>query len=120
MIYGENFEIDYKAIGKRIRSVRKKKHLKQSMLSAMTGVAETNISHIERGATKLSLPTLIKIANALDVSVDELLCDSLSQSKKIYISEIAEILDTCNEKELRIISSTINAIFSEIHDKLDN
>ncbi|OLN33548.1 hypothetical protein DSOL_0795 [Desulfosporosinus metallidurans] len=33
---------------------------------------------METGSTKPSLPTIIKIANALSVSVDELLCDNIN------------------------------------------
>ncbi|MCR4935334.1 MAG: hypothetical protein K5990_02470 [Oscillospiraceae bacterium] len=31
-------------------------------------------NHIERGGTKLGLPTLVNVANTLRVTVDDLLC----------------------------------------------
>ncbi len=55
--------IDYKAVGKRIKTVRRNKGLSQKALAAVVDINATNLSHIERGATKLSLPTLVKIAN---------------------------------------------------------
>jgi len=64
-------------IGKRIKEKRKQRGLTQAVLAEMSGVEPSNISHIERAATKLSLPTLVSIANALQVSADELLYDSL-------------------------------------------
>ena len=74
---GALMELDYQAIGVRIRRLRKERGLTQQTLAEMSGQEPSNISHIERGATKLSLPTLVSVANALEVTVDQILCDSL-------------------------------------------
>lgn len=118
MYYDVNLEIDYKAIGARIRAARERKGLKQHNLAALAEVAPTNISHIERGAAKTSLPTLMKIANSLEVSMDELLCDSLTKSKHIFADELAEIVDKCTDNELKLITETVKAIYDTIHGKL--
>ena len=55
MYYDVDLDIDYKAIGRRIRAARERKGLKQHNLAALAEVAATNISHIERGAAKVSL-----------------------------------------------------------------
>lgn len=70
-------KIDYVSIGKRIKSFRNEKGWTQAVLAEKSGVEPSNISHIERAATKVSLPTLISIANALDVSLDEIVYNSL-------------------------------------------
>lgn len=67
----------------------------------------SNISHIERGATKLSLPTIVNIANALGVTVDDLLCDSLPASKAAFDRSISEVLSDCSHTELMIITETM-------------
>ena len=54
-------EIDYELIGKRIREERISQNLSQQTLAEISNISPTNISHIERGATKLSLPTLVSI-----------------------------------------------------------
>ena len=77
-------DLDYRAIGIRIRRFRKDQGLTQQVLAEMSDQEPSNISHIERGATKLSLPTIVNIANALSVSVDDLLCDSLIESKASF------------------------------------
>ena len=71
-------ELDYQAIGIRIRRLRKEQGLTQQRLAELSSQEPSNISHIERGATKLSLPTIVNIANSLNVTVDDLLCDSLN------------------------------------------
>ena len=44
--------IDYKAVGKRIKTVRRNKGLSQKALATVMDISATNLSHIERGATK--------------------------------------------------------------------
>ena len=111
--------IDYKAVGKRIKTVRRNKGLSQKALATVMDISATNLSHIERGATKASLPTLVKIANSLGVSMDELMCDSLTSSKHISQGEIADIVDKCSPKEARIVATTVKAMFEEMHGKVD-
>lgn len=48
-------KIDYSEIGNRIRSKRKQAGMTQAALAEASGIEPSNISHIERAATKLSL-----------------------------------------------------------------
>lgn len=93
--------IDYVAIGNRIRESRTARHMTQAFLAEQSGVEPSNISHIERGATKVSLPTLIHLANALEVSLDELVSGSLVKSGHIAVKEIDELLSDCTPAEMR-------------------
>ena len=69
-------ELDYKAIGKRIKIARIKADLTQEKLSEIVGVSPTHLSNIETGTTRVSLNTIINIANALHITSDDLLCDN--------------------------------------------
>ena len=108
MYYDVDLDIDYKAIGRRIRAARERKGLKQHNLAALAEVAATNISHIERGVAKVSLPALLKIANSLEVSIDE----------HVFTGELAEIVDKCTDKELKLITETVKAMYDTIHGRL--
>ncbi len=105
-------ELDYVSIGRRIKKYRIELGLKQSQLAERSGVEPSNISHIERAATKVSLPTLVNIANALEVSLDEIVYDSLIKNEHISIKEINELLVDCEREELtaliQIIKTTKN------------
>lgn len=105
-------ELDYVSIGRRIKKYRIDLGLKQSQLAERSGVEPSNISHIERAATKVSLPTLVNIANALEVSLDEIVYDSLIKNEHISIKEINELLEDCEREELtaliQIIKTTKN------------
>ena len=103
-------ELDYTAIGVRIRRLRKERGLTQQALAELSDQEPSNISHIERGATKLSLPTIVNIANALGTTVDALLCDSLQAARFPYEQEASELLCDCSHRELKIITTTIRAL----------
>lgn len=49
-------DIDYKAIGLRIKASRARKGLTQGNIAKLTGLSTPHISNIETGNTKLGLP----------------------------------------------------------------
>ena len=93
--------IDYKGIGKRIKAVRNKKNVTQEALADTIGVTVNHISNIETGNTKLSLQVLVHIANFLDVTTDELLCDNIRKSKVVFSAEIEDMLSDCSDMEVK-------------------
>ena len=94
-------EIDYKAIGQRIKIARIKKGITQEAVADLIDITPAHMSNVETGKTKVSLPTLIEIANALSVSVDVLLCVLASQN--IFKGEAKEIVEDCDEYETRFL-----------------
>ncbi len=102
--------IDYKAIGVRIKAARVRKGVTQGYIAEVTGLSTPHISNIETGNTKLGLPTVIHLANVLDVSVDELLCDNIRRSEKIFQNELAELLQDCEAEELHLITELAKVV----------
>ena len=113
-------EIDYHAIGSRIRKYRLERGLSQEAVSEQADLTPAHYSHIERGHTKPSLPTLIRIANVFDVSIDDLLCDNLSKSTHVRVKEINELLTDCSGTEIKalveILAATKKAL-REVQDR---
>ncbi len=109
-------EINYTAIGIRIRRFRKERGLTQQALAEMSHQEPSNISHIERGATKLSLPAILHIANALGVTVDDLLCDNLISTRLPFENEAARILSDCSHEELKILTDTLRALKKSLRE----
>ncbi|MBE6036106.1 MAG: helix-turn-helix transcriptional regulator [Clostridiales bacterium] len=62
-----------KDLGARIRSYRKAKLYNIEDLAHLADLNPAHLGKIERGERNLTLGTLLKIANALDVSLSELL-----------------------------------------------
>lgn len=50
----------------------------------------SHIGHIEGGFGKVSLEMIVLVANKLNVSVDQLLCDCYDDPTAIYLREIAK------------------------------
>ena len=102
--------MDYSGIGKRIKNYREKLKMTQQMLGEETDYSVQHISHIETGKTKLSVKCLLDIANALQVSVDELVCGYVSSSSVIVDREISNLMEDCSPQEKQIILETIKAL----------
>lgn len=103
-------ELDYGKLGKRIKEHRLKKHLTQEKLGEMIDMNTSNISHIERATTQVSLSSLVKLSNALDTTLDQLVCDSILPIAESYIEQdISHLLQGCTLSEKQIIKDIIIA-----------
>lgn len=102
--------IDYIALGRRIRNLRAAQGLTQDNLAYMVEVSKAHMSHIETGNTKVSLPTLVKIANSLNTTTDYLLCDSINASIPIFKQEIETIISDCSPYEYQAMISSMTNI----------
>ena len=100
----EDMSIDYKSIGRRIKAARTRLDMTQERLAEQVNLSPSHLSNIETGTTKVSLPTIVKLANALQVSVDSLLADSVVQSKAVFEEDIQTILSDCDDYEIRVIA----------------
>ncbi len=65
----------YKEFGKRMRSYRNSKRISQEKLSEITGISTVHISKLENGQREPCLDTMIKISNALDVRISDLVSE---------------------------------------------
>lgn len=94
-------------MGQRIRKYRKALGMSQEMLAERIDISTTHMSHIETGNTKMSLPVLAAIAQALNVSADSILFEEKHESKNNVASEILSSLEDCNLTEFKIIYDVI-------------
>ena len=101
--------MDYYAIGQKIRKIRKARGLSQEGLAEKVGISTTHMSHIETGNTKMSLPTFVEIAAALEVRTDEILYEDRAESRSASIAYITELLDNCTTQQVRIIEDIVKA-----------
>ena len=99
-------EIDYQKLGINIRAARKSIGLTQQELAELTSCNTSHISNIENSYTKVSLNTLVSIANSLNTSVDYLLKDQYTNRAQALESEllieIAKLDDNKKEQLIRI------------------
>ncbi|MDE7318182.1 MAG: helix-turn-helix domain-containing protein [Lachnospiraceae bacterium] len=108
--------IDYTAMGGRIRNARLDAGLSQSELAERCNLSVSFLGHIERGSRKMSLETLVTVCEVLNLSADYLLQDELPGSDAVIGNIIASVKKQGSYQYDRYV--TIIKALAEISDKL--
>lgn len=103
-------EINYALIGKRIRETHKQRGLSAEELAEIADLSTVYISYIENAKRKPSLESLIKISNALEITIDELLYGNLLYNPTEYQTDIDLLMADCTSTEKRYIFEVLSAI----------
>ena len=101
-----------KQFGKRLRQIRTTKNIPSSIVALKIGVEETYIPQLERGEKLPSFDTLVYLANALEVTVDELLCDYIKAEKTIVPNYIGRKMENLTPKQRHHIEEMIDLMIS--------
>lgn len=64
--------IDYRQLGARIHEIRTRKKLSQEKLAELADISRQSVSRVENARKKVNIESLVAIASALNVSLDEL------------------------------------------------
>lgn len=105
--------MDLKAVGQRIKDAREEKNLTQEELAALVNLSSTHVSVIERGLKVTKLDTFVAIANALDVSADELLVDVVAHSVTGVSNRLSDKISSLPMKEQKKIIKVVQALIEE-------
>lgn len=81
-------ELDFKAIGQKIREVRTQQKLTQEYVANIANVNVSHISNIETGKIGISLSLLVAVANALNTTVDFLLQNEYTTPNSVTEQEL--------------------------------
>ncbi len=100
--------VNFKLIGKRIQEVRKQQEMTQAELAALTDMSDSYISYIETAKKQASLESLVRISNALGITVDELLSGTQLHNPTDYQTDIDLLMEDCSLLERRFIYELIS------------
>lgn len=95
--------IDYSAIGRRIKDRRKAQGMTQERLAEAMGVSVGYISQIERGVTKISLETLSAIAGHLGCELAALIIGVAVEQDYYLDRELAHVTGRMDGPRKRIL-----------------
>ena len=109
----------YKAIGSRIREARQKLGMSQAALAEKSRISLPHISDVELGKKKMQVATFIRIAEALQISTDELLRPDIPEVRNIYSSELAEALNGCTPVEADSILKIVRQLKETMKHPVD-
>jgi len=104
------YNIDYKELGKRIRSERRRQDLTQEKLAEMADISDSFMGHIERGGRTLSIETLAKLANALNMSIEYIICGEYNYQPDMLPNEIHDALNQMDSNQRRVFLSMMKTL----------
>ena len=107
--------VNHRQIGYRIKEVREQNHISQAQLAEMTDLSVSYISHIENAKRKASLESIIRIVNALGITVDELLAGVQLPNPTAYQTDLDLLMAECTENEKRFIYEMVKASIDSMH-----
>ena len=87
------YTINDARIGQTIKDARNNLGMTQEKLSEAVDRTPAFIGHIERGSRSLSLPTLIGIANTLNIPIESLFADKELTSDEKVMTDFAQLID---------------------------
>lgn len=102
--------MDLTDMGKRIRQKRTSKQMTQERLAEVTGLSVPYIGMIERGERNPSLETFIQIADELNVTADELLCETMQEGYRIRLSKYEEKVAEMTPEERKKFYNVVDAL----------
>lgn len=109
-------EINLKLMGRRIADKRRKKDITQEVLSERLSISVQYLSRIECGRANPTLKNLVKIANGLECSLDELLCDSLIADSAVIMNETSDLFADCSPEEILLLSKWFKSLHKFMRD----
>ena len=107
--------VNHRQIGYRIKEVREQNRLSQAQLAEITDLSVSYISHIESAKRKASLESIIRIVNALGITVDELLAGVQINNPAAYQTDIDILMEDCSENEKRFVYELIKISLETMH-----
>jgi len=108
-------EIDYIAMGERIRRARESERLTQEQLAEICSISTAHMGHIERGTRTPSLEAVYRISKALHVGMDYLLTESFS-TDDVLLCNINAMLKNTDKLKPKTVVATIRAIADKIDE----
>ena len=95
-------------IGKVCQEYRLKNNLTQNQVAELTGLEPRHISQIERGFSKGSIDTLLKLCNAYKITPDIILYDLLDEETKKSVSIYDEKIKKLSKRDKESILNFID------------
>ena len=104
------YDIDYKELGKRIRAERQKQELTQEKLAEMANISDSFMGHIERGGRTLSIETLAKLANALNLNIEYIICGEFHYQPDMLPAEILDALNRMSGNQRKVFLNMMKTL----------
>lgn len=105
---------DFKSIGNKLLSIRKKCGLTQSQVAEAAGLSDRTYADIERGTVNMKLETLLCICEALRITPDDILTQE-NQVLSDQQQQLAELFQQCTPLEQRTALELLAVYLYSLH-----
>ena len=106
--------MDYVALGKSIKKFRHIADLTQEDLADFCDCSASHIARIELGISIPSLDMMVRIANALHVTIDKLVNRDYKHPEYIYLKDISERIEKYSVSRRILICEDLNRYLDTI------
>ena len=89
-------ELNYKEIGMRIKTMRLKNNIYQTVLAKEIGISQTHMSNIESGRAGLTLENLVKMVIIFNCSIDEIVFGK----EEVEQEQGMDVLKSCTMQDI--------------------
>lgn len=108
-----NLKYDAKAIGGRVKELRKARHMTQVQLALEFNVSPDTIRGYENGKTSINQELLVEMCTYFNVSMDFLYFGKAAiTSDDLEISRIIRLLERCDDKEKHRAVEILKLVFT--------
>lgn len=109
--------INYKLMGERIRRQRELLGYTREQLAEKLDVSTKFCSDIELGVKGISIQTLAKLTDLLNISADYILFGECTKGNSIEQEMISLFMDKCPEKYKNNLITIVNAFINSVSDE---
>jgi len=109
-MYHDERKFDFHALGREIKRRRQEKGWTQEQLGQIVDRTDRAIMYLENRGTHPSFNLFYQIVTLLDISVDQFFYPEKAEQTSDSRKRIDILLNSLDEKELKIVEATIQAI----------
>lgn len=102
--------LDKKLLGKQIRQRRIENKISQEKLSEIIDISPRHMCTIENGKSFPSIDTFLKIAETLNIDLNDFFDIQYTLKKDSLRSEIIQLIKIVNEKDLPLLKEIISSV----------
>ncbi len=126
-----NRGLNFKEIGMRIRREREKLGLSREKFAEIVGLSTYYIGQIERGDRNMSIDTLFRISESLNISIDyilkghiqymenilalEAIDNNYKEEVDIYIKELLDLLSGTSKENIELIKEITKLVLPYVN-----
>ena len=104
------YKLDYEIISKKIKEARKSAALTQAELAEKVNVSTNAVAKLETNLMKISLQTLVNIANVLNIDINYLLFNQAIKEKTSQDIFLDSLISDLPPKDKDLIIHIINGL----------